>query len=123
MQQLSELGCGQFGTVTLYKVPQLNMHIAVKAQLNPDNRQDKEYLDNEIRIMSYVDSQFIVKLYRSYADEKYTYMYLECGQFGNSHTLMKEQTRAKQRFSEDTVRFYMGCVIEALDYLHNMCDP
>lgn len=43
MQQLNELGCGQFGTVTLYKVPQLNMHIAVKAQLNPDNRQDKEY--------------------------------------------------------------------------------
>jgi len=123
MQQLSELGCGQFGTVTLYKVPQLNMHIAVKAQVNPDNRQDKEYLDNEIRLHTYTDSQFIVKMYRNYMDEKFTYMYLELCPFGNLHSLMKTNKKAKTHFDEFTVKFYMGCVIEALDYLHNMCDP
>ena len=81
------------------------------------------HLDNEIRLHTYTDSQFIVKMYRNYMDEKFTYMYLELCPFGNLHSLMRTNKKAKTHFDEFTVKFYMGCVIEALDYLHNMCDP
>ena len=73
--------------------------------------------------MAKVDNQFIVKLYRSYEDDNFTYMYLELCQFGNLHSLMRINKKNKKHFDEDTVKFYMGCVIEALDYLHRICNP
>ena len=60
------------------------------------------------------DSEFIVKLYHYYEDKKHVYMYMEVCEYGNLFSVI----RKKRYFPEDQTKFYLGCVIEALDYLH-----
>ena len=64
--------------------------------------------------MQSCDSEFIVKLYRTYHDSKYLYMLMEPCLGGELWTLL----RRSKRFSDSSAAFYVACVILAFDYLH-----
>lgn len=70
---------------------------------------------NEKLIMQDCDNPFIVKLHRTFQDSKYLYMLMEPCLGGEIWTLL----RRNKRFSDETAQFYVGCVILALDYLHD----
>ena len=59
-------------------------------------------------------SPFIVKLYQTFCDPAYLYMLMEPCLGGELWTVL----RKNKRFNDSTARFYVGCVILALDYLH-----
>ncbi|KAM8743044.1 cGMP-dependent protein kinase 1-like isoform 1-T1 [Acanthopagrus schlegelii] len=70
---------------------------------------------SERRIMMEAHSPFIIRLYRTFRDSKYLYMLLEACLGGELWT----QLRDRGSFDDSTTRFYTGCVIEALAFLHS----
>uniref|UniRef100_A0A3Q0RJZ6 cGMP-dependent protein kinase n=1 Tax=Amphilophus citrinellus TaxID=61819 RepID=A0A3Q0RJZ6_AMPCI len=70
---------------------------------------------SERRIMMEVHSPFIIRLYRTFRDSKYLYMLLEACLGGELWSLLRD----RGSFDDSTTRFYTGCVIEALVFLHS----
>ncbi|CAJ1069937.1 cGMP-dependent protein kinase 1-like [Xyrichtys novacula] len=66
-------------------------------------------------IMMEAHSPFIIRLYRTFRDPKYLYMLLEACLGGELWTLLRD----RGSFDDGTTRFYTGCVIEALAFLHS----
>ncbi|KAK2818600.1 hypothetical protein Q5P01_024161 [Channa striata] len=78
-----------------------------------DTRQQGHIL-SERRILMEAHSPFIVRLYRTFRNSKYLFMLMEACLGGELWTLLRE----RGSFDEGSTRFYTGCVIEALAYLH-----
>ena len=57
-----------------------------------------------------------MQLYRTFRCSKYVYFLTEACLGGELFTLMK----TAGPFSESSARFSVACVVEALDYLHNI---
>ncbi|XP_034534332.1 cGMP-dependent protein kinase 1-like [Notolabrus celidotus] len=70
---------------------------------------------SERNIMMEAHSPFIIRLYRTFRDSKYLYMLLEACLGGELWTLLRD----RGSFDDGITRFYTGCVIEALAFLHS----
>lgn len=115
---LSTLGMGGFGRVDLVtigedKTKSYALKVMKKCQI-VETRQE-QHIINEKRIMLESNSAFIVKLYRTFKDEKYLYMLMESCLGGELWTVLRD----RRSFDEDTTKFYTACVIEAFSYLHS----
>lgn len=115
---VTTLGMGGFGRVDLVtlgedKTKSFALKVMKKCQI-VETKQE-QHIINEKRIMMESDSAFIVKLYRTFKDEKYLYMLMESCLGGELWTVLRD----RRNFDEDTTKFYTACVIEAFSYLHS----
>ncbi|XP_055087917.1 cGMP-dependent protein kinase 1-like [Periophthalmus magnuspinnatus] len=112
------LGVGGFSRVELVQLKSdTNRSFALKVLKKRhilDTSQQGHIL-SERRIMIEAHSPFIIRLYRTFRDSKYLYMLLEVCLGGELWTLLRD----RGSFDDGTTRFYTGCVIEALAFLHS----
>ncbi|XP_072533023.1 cGMP-dependent protein kinase 2 [Salminus brasiliensis] len=121
LQQLhivATLGMGGFGRVELVKLKNEETAFALKCIKKKhivDTRQ-QEHIYSEKNILQQTNCNFIVRLFRTFRDEKYVYMLLEVCLGGELWSVLRDMSF----FEEATARFCIGCVLEAFDYLHGM---
>nr|CAB3265166.1 cGMP-dependent protein kinase 1 [Phallusia mammillata] len=114
---IDTLGVGGFGRVELVELKSNTsktyaMKVLKKRHII-DTRQ-QEHIKNEKKIMMECNSDFIVKMHRTFKDNKYIYMLLEACLGGELWTVLRD----RGCFEDSASRFYTGCVIEAFDYMH-----
>ncbi|KAI4585524.1 hypothetical protein MJG53_005758, partial [Ovis ammon polii x Ovis aries] len=76
----------------------------------------QEHVYSEKKILEELCSPFIVKLYRTFKDNKYVYMLLEACLGGELWSILRD----RGSFDEPTSKFCVACVTEAFDYLHRL---
>ncbi|XP_022609492.1 cGMP-dependent protein kinase 2 [Seriola dumerili] len=116
LEVIATLGVGGFGRVELVKVKGKDITFALKVIKKKhvvDNRQE-EHIHSERRILAEARSPFVVKLYRTFKDNKYVYMLLEACLGGEIWSLLRD----RGSFDDPAAKFCVGCVTEAFDYLH-----
>ncbi|XP_041922412.1 LOW QUALITY PROTEIN: cGMP-dependent protein kinase 2 [Alosa sapidissima] len=116
LQLIATLGMGGFGRVELVKLKDEDTGFALKCIKKKhivDTRQ-QEHIYSEKNLLQQIHSKFIVKLYRTFRDDKCVYMLLEACLGGELWTVLRDMSC----FEEATARFCIGCVLEAFDYLH-----
>ncbi|KAK5985232.1 cGMP-dependent protein kinase [Trichostrongylus colubriformis] len=117
IKRLATLGVGGFGRVELVCINgDKSRTFALKALKKKhivDTRQ-QEHIFAERNIMMETNSEWIVKLFKTYRDTKYVYMLLEVCLGGELWTTLRD----RGHFDDYTARFYVACVLEGLEYLH-----
>ena len=116
LEYISTIGIGGFGRVELVRVLNDNKPLALKRIKKAHIRELKQeqHVVNERNILLQCRSPFIIKMYRTYRDRKYVYLLSEACLGGELWTLL----RTKNYFNDNWARFYTGCALEALAYLH-----
>ncbi|XP_063314874.1 cGMP-dependent protein kinase 2 [Pelobates fuscus] len=118
LEIITTLGVGGFGRVELVKMRNDNLAFALKCIKKKhivENRQ-QEHIHSEKNILEEASSPFIVKLYRTFKDNKYVYMLLEACLGGELWSLLRD----RGSFDETSAKFCIGCVTEAFEYLHSI---
>ncbi|KAM3874514.1 cGMP-dependent protein kinase 1-like isoform 2-T2 [Diretmus argenteus] len=111
------LGVGGFSRVELVQLksdPSRSFAMKVLKKHHILETSQQGHILSERRIMMEAHSPFTVRLYRTFRDLKYLYMLLESCMGGELWTLLRD----RGSFDDSTTRFYTGCVIEALAFLH-----
>ncbi|KAM6997891.1 cGMP-dependent protein kinase 2 isoform 2-T2 [Tautogolabrus adspersus] len=109
LEIVATLGMGGFGRVELVKLKDEDTAFALKCIKKKhivDTRQ-QEHIYSEKNILQQTNSVFIIRLFRTFHDDKYVYMLLEACLGGELWTVLRDM-------------FCTGCVLEAFDYLHTM---
>ncbi|XP_052007262.1 cGMP-dependent protein kinase 2 [Xyrauchen texanus] len=117
LHAVATLGMGGFGRVELVKLKDSEDSSfalkCIKKKHIVDTRQ-QEHIYSEKNILQQTNSNFIVRLFRTFRDDKYVYMLLEVCLGGELWSVLRDMSC----FDESTARFCTGCVLEAFDYLH-----
>uniref|UniRef100_A0A3Q2Z708 Protein kinase cGMP-dependent 2 n=1 Tax=Hippocampus comes TaxID=109280 RepID=A0A3Q2Z708_HIPCM len=116
MDVVATLGVGGFGRVELVQTLSLDVTFALKVIKKKhvvDSRQE-EHIHSERRILAEASSPFVVRMFRTFRDDKYVYMLLEACLGGEVWSLLRD----RGSFDETTAKFCVGCVTEAFKYLH-----
>lgn len=111
-ETLRTLGVGGFGSVMIirhkfYRDQVFALKCMRKMEIIAKSQQDQVY--NEKNLQMACDSQFIVRLYRTFRDSKYVYLLLELCYGGDLWNLLHRQK--KRRFGESAAKFYSGRII------------
>jgi len=116
---LATLGVGGFGRVELVRASTTGEKrtFALKCLKKQHivETQQQEHVFSEKRIMLSCSHQFIAKLFRTFRDRKYVYLLMEACLGGELWTILRD----RGWFDDLTTRFYVACVINAIDYLHS----
>ncbi|XP_029496623.1 cGMP-dependent protein kinase 2-like [Oncorhynchus nerka] len=116
LEVIATLGMGGFGRVELVKLRDEDTTFALKCIKKKhilDTRQ-QEHIYSERNVLQLTKSHFIVRLFRTFRDDKYVYLLLEVCLGGELWSVLRDMSF----FEEQTARFCIACVLEAFDYLH-----
>lgn len=118
LETIGLLGRGAFGKVTLVIDPNTKKSYALKAIKKKQIEEigQSSHIVNEKRVMMMMNNRFLVNLRRTYKDNWRVYFLVDVCLGGELFTIL----RKKRSFNEDFTRFYIACVVEAFDYMHNM---
>ena len=117
---ITTLGMGGFGRVELVSdknKKQTTYALKCLSKKHVVATQQQEHIFNEKDILLSLDSNFIIKLFRTFKDKKYVYLLMEVCLGGEIWTILRD----RDTFDENTARFYTACVVEAFDYIHGKC--
>ncbi|XP_059097013.1 cGMP-dependent protein kinase, isozyme 1-like isoform X2 [Tigriopus californicus] len=118
LEVIATLGVGGFGRVELVHIAQDKTKTYALKCLKKKHiveTQQQEHVFSEKRIMMNCNHQFIAKLFRTFRDRKYVYFLMEACLGGELWTILRD----RGWFDDSTTRFYLACVISAVDYLHS----
>ncbi|XP_066254913.1 cGMP-dependent protein kinase, isozyme 1-like isoform X2 [Euwallacea similis] len=120
LQTIKTLGIGGFGRVELVhdikrKDDIFALKLMKKHEIHGKAQIEQVYNEKDLQMMC--DSPFIVKLYKTFRDTKYIYFLLEPCLGGDLWNLLRRQR--KKCFDSEAAKFYTGCILEALSYLHS----
>lgn len=110
--------CGAFGTVTLEQAPN-RKHYALKAiskGLIGSLKLERQVF-RERDVLRMCDSDFVVRLFDTYSDDKYLYLLLEAVLGGELFALYTRNPT--WRFDKRRTRFYSGSAALALQHMHS----
>jgi len=113
---VATLGVGGFGRVELVTAGRQKISFALKKmkKIEIKDLKQRQHILNEKAVMRSCSSPFIVQLYQTFQDTRYLYMLMEPCLGGEVWTIL----RNSKRFTDNTARFYVACVILAFEYLH-----
>ncbi|GAB0087504.1 cGMP-dependent protein kinase [Sergentomyia squamirostris] len=113
---IGTLGVGGFGRVSLV-TDQRGQKYALKCLKKAEvvQQQLQEEVYSEKKLLKMCDHSFIVKLHATFRDTRFVYFLMEPCLGGDLWTLRQK----KRKFRDSASRFYLGCVILALEYLHS----
>ncbi|XP_050295053.1 cGMP-dependent protein kinase 1-like [Anthonomus grandis grandis] len=121
LKKIKTLGLGGFGKVELVQDSRHKDDIfALKLMKKFEITGHQAHIDqvyNEKNLQMACNSDFIVRLFRTFRDNKYVYFLLEPCMGGDLWNMLRRQRR--KCFDTDTAKFYAGCIVEALGYLHS----
>ncbi|XP_033182168.1 cGMP-dependent protein kinase 1-like [Anabas testudineus] len=112
------LGMGGFSRVELVQLkndPNRSFALKVLKKRHILDTSQQGHILSERHIMMEAHSPFIIRLYRTFRDSKYLYMLMEACLGGELWTLLRD----RGSFDDSSTRFYTGCVIEALAFVHS----
>lgn len=118
LKTLTVLGSGCFGLVKLVEVDKMSSFFALKILEKGTVVENKQQLNvmNEKNILLQGDHPFIVRLFRTFKDKKYLYFLMEFVQGGEMFQFLHHERSGY--LDNETARFFVACVVDALDYLH-----
>ncbi|CAL8106642.1 unnamed protein product [Orchesella dallaii] len=117
LEFVATLGVGGFGRVELCKVsydPTKVFALKCLPKVHIISTQQQDHVYAEKNIMLSCNSPFVARLYRTFKDAKYVYMLMEACLGGEVWTVLRD----KSSFDDSISRFIAGCVLQALEYLH-----
>ncbi|XP_029998342.1 cGMP-dependent protein kinase 1 [Sphaeramia orbicularis] len=116
-QILCTLGDGEFSHVDLVQLKSnIKCHFAMrvlKKKMIVNNGQ-REHVLRELHVLMETHSSFIVRLHKAFRDAENLYMLTEACLGGDFCILLRD----RGFLDEYSTRFYTGCVVEALTFLH-----
>ena len=121
MKEIAMLGSGTFGRVTLVKIKgndeeSFALKAMQKAQI-VEFRQQKN-VQNERDLMVEADHPFILRLVKTFQNDRQVFMLLEVCLGGELFTLLHCQGRGSTGLPLADTQFYGACVLDGLAFLH-----
>ncbi|CAG2110269.1 unnamed protein product [Medioppia subpectinata] len=129
--EMSAIGSGGFGTVFKVKHRLDDKIYAVKRVLFGDfSKEKKQKILKEVKLLSELDSKFVVKYYNSWSEGKHMFIHMEyCSQTLGS--VIRDKPIVFGRQSSDAMNIYeyfISCeilreLLQCLQYLHGLDPP
>ncbi|CAG2110440.1 unnamed protein product, partial [Medioppia subpectinata] len=129
--EMSAIGSGGFGTVFKVKHRLDDKIYAVKrVQFGDFSEEKKQKIMKEVKILSKLDSDFVVKYYNSWSEGKHVFIHMEycCQTLGD---VIKDKAIVFGRQSSEAMNFYeyfISCEIlceflQCIQYIHELKPP